>query len=104
MVELAPANVGRKNWVEVAVRVATVTLIGPNVAPVGTVTVSEVVEAAVTVAFTAPKNTVLFAAPAAAGLKFVPVIVTAAPAVADAGLMSVIVGWAYRAFRGRINR
>lgn len=33
-------NVGRKNWVEVAVRLPTCTLIGPKVAPVGRVTVN----------------------------------------------------------------
>ena len=104
MVEPAPANVGRKNWGEVAVRLPTCTLTGPYVAPVGTVTVNWVVLAALTFAFTAPKNTVLFAAPAVAGLKFVPVIVTAAPAAAEVGVKEVMVGWAHTAFRGRIRR
>ena len=54
-------NLGKKKTSDSAVRVLTVTVIGPKVAPEGTVTVSCVVVAAVTVAFVAPKYTVLLA-------------------------------------------
>ena len=67
-------------------------VIGANVAPVGTVTVKLVVVAAVTVALVAPKNTILLAAVV---LKLVPVIVTVAPTAALVGVKEVMVGgWA----------
>ena len=55
----------------------------------GTVTVSCVAVAAVTVALTAPKNTILLAAVV---LKFVPFIVTDEPILPDEGLKEVMVG------------
>src|SRR5262245_57365358 len=55
---------------------------GLYVAPAGTVTVSDVRVAAVTVDFTAPKNTVLLEG---INSKFVPVMVTDAPAGPLAG-------------------
>lgn len=66
----------------------TVTLTVPA-ATLGTVTVREVVVAAVTVAVAEPKLTVL---ELAVVLKFVPLMVTDAPAAADVGLIDVIVG------------
>ena len=58
-------------------------------APVGTVTVTLVDVAAVTVPRVAPKNTMLLAAVA---LKPVPVRVTASPGLAVAGLKEVMTG------------
>jgi hypothetical protein len=69
--------------------VISVTVIGAYVAPVGTITLSEVVEAVVTTAFTAPKYTTLFAAVV---LKFVPVIVTVVPMGPEVGEKEVIDG------------
>jgi hypothetical protein len=66
----------------------TLTLIGPYVAEVGTVTESDVVFAAVTVPRPAPKKTTLFVI---VELNPVPVIVTVAPAAADNGLNDVSV-------------
>ncbi len=65
------------------------TLITELVAPAGTVTVKVVAFADVTVAFVAPKNTMLLAGVV---LKFVPLIVTASPGLACRGLKEVIVG------------
>jgi hypothetical protein len=62
---------------------------GAKVAPVGTVTVMLVAEAAVTVALVAPKYTMLLPAVV---LKRVPVSVTDAPGMADAGLKEVMTG------------
>ena len=58
-------------------------------APVGTVTVTLVAEAAVTMARVAPKNTMLLLA---VTLKLVPVRVTASPGLALVGLNPVMVG------------
>jgi hypothetical protein len=86
-----PANVTMNDFTEYAVNpvVRFVTVIGWYVAPTGTVTLSEVEVAAVTVAFTAPKYTMLFAAVV---LKFVPVIVTVAPMGPEVGEKEEIVG------------
>ena len=66
-------------------------VIGPKVAPVGTVTVKLVVLATVTVALVAPKNTILLAAEI---LKLVPVMVIVVPAAPLIGVKELIVGWA----------
>ena len=58
-------------------------------APAGTVTVRLVVLPDVTVAFTAPKYTMLFAGTA---LKFVPVIITLVPNGPFEGVKELIVG------------
>ena len=58
-------------------------------APIGTVTVSELVLATITVALVAPKNTILFAAK---GSKSVPLIVTVVPTGPKVGANDVIVG------------
>ena len=55
MVGNSPAKVGKKKSRDSAVRLFTETLIGAKLVPVGTVTVSEVVDADVTVALVAPK-------------------------------------------------
>lgn len=69
-----------------------VTVIGAYVVPVGTATVREVIDAAVTADVTAPKYTMLLAAIA---LKFVPVIMTDVPTGPEIGLKELIVGtWA----------
>ena len=60
-------------------------------APAGTTTVNEVAVAADTVAFTAPKYTMLFPGVA---LKPVPVIVTVLPMLPDAGAKELMTGWA----------
>jgi hypothetical protein len=60
-----------------------------EVAPAGTVTVSEVVVPAVGVALIAPKYTALLAGVA---LKFVPVMVTVVPIVPEVGVKEVILG------------
>ena len=65
------------------------TVIAAWLAPIGTVTVKLVVLAAVTVAFVAPKKTILLAGVA---LKFVPVIVTAVPMGPLLGLKEVMTG------------
>ena len=59
--------------------------------PKGTVTVKEVAVAAVTLAFTAPKKTMLFDGVV---LKLVPLIVTDVPTGPEAGEKELIVGWA----------
>lgn len=66
-------KVTSKGAIAYAVTPLTVTEIGWYVDPIGTVTASDVEVAAVTVAFTAPKYTTLFAGVV---LKFVPVMVT----------------------------
>ena len=66
-----------------------VTDIGWKVAPIGTVTVNDVADAAETVAFVAPKYTVLLAAVV---LKFVPVMVTGVPTAPLVGVKDVMVG------------
>jgi hypothetical protein len=66
-----------------------VTVIGANVALTGTVTVSEVGVAAVTVPVTAPKRTMLFEG---TGLKYLPVKVTEVPIGPLAGENDVITG------------
>ena len=58
-------------------------------APEGTVTVTLIAEAAVTVARVAPKNTMLLLA---VGLKLVPVRVSASPGLALRGLNEVMTG------------
>ena len=65
-------------------------LIGLWLAPVGIVTVNDVVVAAVTLALTPPKNTMLFAG---TGLKFVPEILTDVPIGPAIGATEVMVGW-----------
>jgi hypothetical protein len=67
----------------------TCTEIVPDVAAVGTVTVNEVVEAAVTVAIVLLNLTTLFAAVA---LKLVPVMVTLVPAIPCSGEKLLMVG------------
>lgn len=67
----------------------TVTLIGPVLAPAGTEVVSEVVVDAVTMEVIPLNDTELFAGVI---LKFVPVIVTIAPAAPVAGLNPINVG------------
>ena len=66
-----------------------VTVIYWYVDPTGTVTVSEVVVAAVTVAFVAPKKTILLAGN---GSNPVPVIVTTVPTGPDMGENELIMG------------
>lgn len=75
--------------VEVAVSPDTVTVMVPEVAPVGTVVVIDVVVAAVTVAVVELNFTVL---PDVVDAKFVPVIVTVVPTLPDVGVKEVIVG------------
>lgn len=65
------------------------TVIGPYVAPEGTVTVKLVAVAAVTVAPVAPKRTILLEAVV---LKFVPVMVTWSLGFAETGEKEVITG------------
>ena len=89
ILETGVVNVGRKKGFEIAVRLLTWTVIGANIAPVGTVVVNCVAVAALTVAFVAPKKTVLFAGVV---LKFVPVMVTVAPTLPEVGVKEVIVG------------
>ena len=84
-----PGKVTLKGALDQAVNPLTVTVIGLYVAPVGTITLSEVEVADVTVALTAPNHTILFAAIV---LKFVPVIVTVAPIGPEAGVKDVITG------------
>lgn len=74
---------------DVAVPPAVVTVMVPVVAPVGTVTVRDVVVAADTVAVVPLNLTVLFAAVVS---KFVPEMVTVAPTAPLVGLKDVIVG------------
>ena len=74
-----------------AINPFTKTLIGESVAPTGTVVVSEVAVAEVTVALTPPNQTILFTI---VELKFVPVIVTAVPTAPLVGERFVIVGCA----------
>ena len=62
---------------------------GWYVAPAGTVTVSCVAVAAVTVALVPPKKTMLLAG---VGLKFVPVMVTVVPMGPEVGVKKLIVG------------
>ena len=59
--------------------------------PLGTVTAKDVADAAVTLAFTAPKKTILFVGVA---LKFVPVIVTDVPTGPEVGEKELMVGCA----------
>ena len=68
---------------------ATVTAIGPVVAPTGTVVVIVVEVLAVTIAAVPLKVTVLLAA---IELKFVPVIETVAPTNPEGGVKEIIVG------------
>jgi hypothetical protein len=74
---------------EVPVPADVVTVIVPLGAKLGTVTVSDVVDATVTTAVTPPNLTVLFAG---VGLKSVPVIITVVPAVPVVGEKLVTVG------------
>ena len=68
-------------------------MIGLKLAPAGTVAVSEVPEAAVTVALVAPNQTALLAGVAS---KFVPVMVTEDPTDPEAGEIEATVGvWAW---------
>ena len=64
-------------------------------------TVSKVVDAAVTVAFTAPKYTMLFAG---VGLKFVPLMVTVVPMGPDVGVKEVTVGGCARGAKKTISK
>jgi len=82
-------NVIMKGVFVYAVNPFTVTEIGLYVAPVGTITLSEVEVALFTTAFTAPKYTTLFAA---VPLKFVPVMVTVVPMDPEVGEKEVIEG------------
>jgi hypothetical protein len=68
-----------------------VTEIGAYVAPAGTVTVSDVGKAELTVDLVAPKKTILLLAVV---LKFVPVIITVVPMGPEFGENDVIVGGA----------
>jgi hypothetical protein len=68
-----------------------VTEIGVYVAPAGTVTVSDVRDADLTVALVAPKNTILLLTVV---LKFAPVIITVVPMGPEFGENDVIVGGA----------
>ncbi len=83
-------QVGKKNWEEVPVLelVRLVTVTGEWVAPKGTVATIWVAVADTSCAWAAPKRTTLFAAVAS---KFVPVIVTVAPAAAFTGAIELIV-------------
>ena len=78
-----------KSFAEEAVFPLTVIFILPVVAPTGTVAINCVAVASVTVALAVPKLTSLLISVV---LKFVPVIVTVAPAKPEAGLTVVIVG------------
>jgi hypothetical protein len=84
-------GVGKTVKLEALVRVIplTVTEMVPVVAPAGTVTVSEVVEAALTTADVPLNETTLFAGVV---LKFVPEIITVAPTAPLAGVNDVKVG------------
>lgn len=73
----------------VKLQLVLLTVTGAKVAPVGTVTVSEVEVALFTIASVAPKKTVLLAAVV---WKFVPVIVTDDAGYPISGLTDVIVG------------
>jgi hypothetical protein len=90
---LVGVNVGLKNWVLYAAKLVAVfkTVIAPYLAPVGTATVKLVSVALLTIAWVAPKNTMLLAAVL---LKPVPVRVTVAPtpALALVGVKEVMVG------------
>jgi len=86
-----PGNVTLNGTLVYAERPALVTLIGWKVAPAGTVTESEVVVALLTVAFTAPKNTVLLEGVA---LNPVPDMVTSVPIGPEAGENDVMAGCA----------
>lgn len=81
--------VTRNGTLEIAVRPPVVTLTGEYVAPVGTVTLSESVEAALTVALVAPKYTTLLEG---VELKFDPEMVTELPIGPVPGLIAVMVG------------
>ncbi len=78
-----------KSFALVAVLPATVTVIFPEVAPAGTVTVILVAVLAVTVAVVPLNCTVLFEGVV---LKFAPVIVTEIPTEPEVGVNEVIVG------------
>ena len=86
---LLPEKTGRKNWPEYAVSAPVVTLTGPNVAPIGTLTVIEFAVAEAGTARTAPKKIILLTA---VGLKLAPLIVTRAPATPLMGLIDEIEG------------
>ena len=93
IVGAAPA-VMRTNCVsEVAVPPAVVTVIGPIVAPEGTITASDVAVAAATVAGVPLKLTVFIAA---AGSKFAPLTVIINPAYCQPGANPVIKGAAFK--------
>ena len=81
----------KKGLPEYAVSPLAVTVMGLQFAPAGAVTVRLVAVAAVTLARTAPKKTILFDA---VELKLVPVIVTVVPMGPELGLNDVIVGCA----------
>jgi hypothetical protein len=88
---LFPAKVGRNDWLDCAVSPCTVTLIGPYVAPAGTVTVRLEALALVTAACTPPKWTMF---PAAFPEKLLPVIDMALASAPAAGLRFEITGTA----------
>ena len=69
-------------------------------APDGTVTDREVVEAVLTVASIAPKKTMLFAGVV---LKLVPVTVMVAPTLPEVGEIDEMVGWANEGADARCN-
>src|SRR5512141_2699291 len=69
----------------------SVTEIGAEVAPTGTVTMSDVDAAELTDAFTAPKYTIFLEAVI---LKFVPLMVTLVPIGPLMGVKEMIEGWA----------
>jgi len=84
-------NMGLKNLLLLAAKVVTElsTVIGAKVAPVGTITDKLVADAVVTIAFVAPKNTMLFAVVV---LNPLPVIVTNNPTAPFAGLKDEMLG------------
>ena len=86
-------KVGVKNVELLAAKPVTVfnTLIGPKLAPAGTITVKLLTLAAVTIAFVAPKITILLVVIA---LKLLPVIVTEIPIGPFAGPNEFIIGCA----------
>jgi hypothetical protein len=108
-------TVGGTNTVKlvalVAVPAAVVTVMGPVVAPVGTVAMRLVAVAAVKLAVTPLNFTVLLAG---TGSKFVPVIVTEVPTGPSVGVNVVIVGaccvtkvasnWALRLVASKYSR
>jgi hypothetical protein len=84
-----PGKVTIKGWLDTAESPPLFTLIGRKLAPAGTVTLSTVEDAVLTVAFTDPKKTVLAETLAP---KPVPVMETSVPTCPDLGENELIVG------------